>query len=76
MTAEDSGTDTAIAMTSCARLSASCVTDGTGSGTTLTCTYSYSSRYNPSLYAPTTSADWTASTWTAITTQTGFSKSW
>jgi len=77
MTADESGTDTAIAMTSCARLTASCTTDSVGgNGTDLTCDYSYSSRYNPSLYAPTTAADWTASTWTAITTQTGFSKSW
>lgn len=73
MTAEDSGTDTAIAMTSCARLTASCSTAG---GTDVTCDYSYSSRYNPALYASTTSADWTASTWTALTTQTGFAKSW
>merc|ERR1719378_1611933 len=38
MTAEESGTDTAIAMMSCARAQAVCSTAG---GTDITCTYSY-----------------------------------
>lgn len=75
MTAANSGTDTEIKMISCARLAAAC-TNPTASDTDVTCVYSYSSRYNPSLYASTTNADWTAATWAAVTTQTGFAKSW